>query len=185
MNHPDQETLALFSGGDLGVLDRWRAARHIRSCEHCQAHVTRFEALRHDVERLNELPGLPWNVMAAEMSANIRLGLAAGAIVEGSRAGRPSRRHPRAFVATGCVAGLLLACLWLQHPAPPLAAYGSQDVVLENSQDGISVRHGDQMMTLINGRGAEVMYTTGAHVMRARYVDSDTGQVTINNVYVE
>jgi hypothetical protein len=42
------------------------------------------------------------------------------------------------------------------------------------------------MMTLMNGRGSDVLYSAGAQgVMRARYVDSDTGQVTINNVYVE
>jgi hypothetical protein len=186
MNHPDQGTLALFAGGDLGLLGRAAAARHIRSCERCQAEVARFEALRNDVEELRELPGVAWNVMAAEMSANIRLGLAAGAIVDGNRSARRSLWHPRSLVATGCVAGLLLACLWLQFPAPPLTASGSQGVVLESTQDGISVRYGDQTMTLINGRGSEVMYTTGAQgVMRARYVDSDTGQVTINNVYVE
>ena len=40
-------------------------------------------------------------------------------------------------------------------------------------------------MMLLNPRARTVDYQASGSAMGARYVDSDTGQVTINNVYVE
>jgi hypothetical protein len=187
MRHPTEETLALFAGGDLGLLDRWKTARHVSGCERCQASVARFEAALGSAAELDELPGVAWNRLAAEMAANIRLGLAAGAlVVPRQRTSGPVAFHPRALVASGCVATLLMAGVWLQHPAPRTVAVRDPGVVLATTENGIAVGDGERMMTLMNGRGSDVLYSAGAQgVMRARYVDSDTGQVTINNVYVE
>jgi hypothetical protein len=187
MTHPTEENLALFAGGDLGVLERWKAARHVSGCERCQEAVARFEAVRASAAELDELPGLPWSRLAAEMSANIRLGLAAGAlVVPRQTAASRVAFHPRALVASGCVAALLMAGVWLQNPSPRTAKVRNPGVVLATTENGIAVGDGERMMTLMNGRGSDVLYSAGAQgVMRARYVDSDTGQVTINNVYVE
>jgi anti-sigma factor RsiW len=187
MKHPSEENLALFASGDLGVFDRWSTARHVSGCERCHAQVARFEELRATVAELDELPGIAWNRLAAEMAANIRLGLAAGAIVVPKRQpSGPVAFHPRALVASGCVAALLVAGAWLQHPWPRPAKALSAGVVAANTENGIAVGDGEHVMTLMNGRASDVLYTVGAQgVMRARYVDSDTGQVTINNVYVD
>jgi hypothetical protein len=187
MKHPSEATLALYAGGDLGAFARWKTDRHVANCARCQAEAARFSAVSSELAALTEMPRVPWTRLAAEMTANIRLGLAAGEIVRNLRA-EPHRIsfHPRAVIATCCMATLLLAGVWLQRPAPRLTAAGRQGVTLEATGNGIAVRDGDQMMTLMNGRAASVMYTAGAQgVMRARYVDSETGQVTINNVYVE
>jgi anti-sigma factor RsiW len=187
MKHPSQENLALFAGGDLGAFDRWRTSRHVSGCERCQTDVARFKAVRSSAAELDELPGVAWSRLAAEMSANIRLGLAAGALVVPKQIRTsPVAFHPRALVASGCVAALLMAGAWLQHPAPQPGKVRNTGVVLANTENGIAVGDGEHMMTLINGRGSDVLYSAGAQgMMRARYVDSDTGQVTINNVYVE
>jgi hypothetical protein len=181
MKHPSEATLALYAGGDLGAFARWRTGRHAARCERCQAEIIRFESARQQAALLDELPGLQWDLLAAEMKANIRLGLAAGEVVR--TAGRPAAVRPRGLVAAACVAALLVAGIWLQHPAPRLAP-PAPGAIVENTADGISLRTGGQSLTLVNGRDANVVYSAGAHgVVRARYVDSETGQVTINNVY--
>jgi len=38
---------------------------------------------------------------------------------------------------------------------------------------------------LLNSRAHDVNVTASGGTMRARYVDADTGNVTINNVYVQ
>jgi len=60
--------------------------------------------------------------------------------------------------------------------------------VLESTGGGIQVREGGQVLSILNGRGKDkdVIRTVSAQgEMRARYVDSRTGLVTINNVYVQ
>src|SRR5258708_2550279 len=81
MKHPSQETLALHSAGDLGWMARWRTARHLGGCEECRDELAGFEASREISRDLSEIPEVPWTRLAAEMKANIRLGLAAGECV--------------------------------------------------------------------------------------------------------
>ena len=81
MKHPSQEILALHAGGDLGWLASWKTARHVAACERCADEVAAFSDLREALPELGEIPEVPWNRMAADMRANIRLGLAAGECV--------------------------------------------------------------------------------------------------------
>src|SRR6266542_2460831 len=81
MKHPSQEILALHAGGDLGWLAGWKTARHVAACEQCADDVAAFGDLREVLPELGEIPEIPWNRMAADMRANIRLGLAAGECV--------------------------------------------------------------------------------------------------------
>jgi hypothetical protein len=57
--------------------------------------------------------------------------------------------------------------------------------VLQTSGAGIQVTEGDQAMMLLNTRGRDVNYQATGGTMRARYVDAETGYVTVNNVYVQ
>jgi len=75
MKHPNQATLALHAGGDLGFFARWRTERHLAQCDRCRDEVDAFVATREIIPDLAEIPELPWNRLAAEMRANIRLGL--------------------------------------------------------------------------------------------------------------
>ena len=79
-------------------------------------------------------------------------------------------------------------------PAPPVAAMGmDESMVLRATASGVELNQGGQSMSLLHVRAAQrpggqpdVTYSAGAQgSMRARYVDLDTGNVTINNVYVQ
>jgi len=184
MKHPDEAALALHAGGDLAFLARWRMERHLTRCERCREEVTAFCDLREMLADLSEPPDLPWRQMAAEMRANIRLGLAAGECV---RAGdRPLREHPlftgaRAAVAMAGMAALLVTGMMLERPAPSLSAEG---LVVRHTANGIEESDGSQAFRLMNRGAQNVTYSVGGRSVSARYVDSDDG-VTINRVYAE
>ena len=186
MKHPNQATLALLAGGDLGFLARWRAERHLAECDRCRSELDAYRRLREVTTELAEVPEIPWNRLAAEMKANIRLGLMAGECV---RPEKP-RLHEtawftrgRAVVAFASAGALLVAGLILERPAPHVA---SNEIVLQATPNGIQVTGQDQALGLMHEGAQNVTYTVGAQgSMRARYVDPQTGLVTINNVYVE
>src|SRR5581483_12127487 len=118
MKHPGEATLALYAGQDLGPLARWRTRRHLARCARCREEVAEFSALRLEAADLAELPGISWNRLAAEMKANIHLGLAAGECVRDTRAPVASAFSGlRAAVAFASVTVLLLAGFLLERPA--------------------------------------------------------------------
>jgi hypothetical protein len=186
MKHPNQAVLALHAGGDLNWPTRWRTARHLAGCELCRGEVAAYQELREIVPDLAEIPEIPWNRLASEMKANIRLGLAAGECVRADAA--PVRDslwfiRGRAVVAFASAAALLVAGLILERPAPKPFEDG---VVVQATGNGIQVMEGGQALGLLNTGAREVTYSVGAQgSLRARYVDSETGLVTINNVYAE
>src|ERR1039457_5247654 len=92
MRHPNQASLALHAGGDLGPFARWRTSRHLARCESCREEVAAFDEVRRSLPGMAEVPDLQWNRLAAEIKANVRLGLAAGAC--GRAAQRPLRGSP-------------------------------------------------------------------------------------------
>jgi anti-sigma factor RsiW len=183
MRHPNQAALALHAGGDLGFFARWRTQRHLARCEHCREEVAAYEEMREILPELAEMPEVPWNRLAAEMKANIRLGLAAGECV---RTEKPLRESPlftgmRAAVAFASVVALVVAGMALERPAP-----AEDGVVVQATSGGIQVREGRQALSLLNEGARGVTYTVGAQgSMRARYVDPETGYVTINCVNAE
>jgi hypothetical protein len=187
MKHPNEATLALHAGGDLGMFARWRMERHLSNCERCRDEVAAFEALREVVTDLAETPELHWNRLAAEMKANIRLGLAAGECVRGPELAlrdTPFFTRTRAAVALASVAALLVTGLILEHPVPLRAA---DPLVLQHTANGVQAVQGGGAFRMINAeRARNVTFTVNAQgSMRARYVDPDTGYVTINSVYAE
>ena len=115
--HVMETDLALYAAGDLPF---WRSAvvrLHVRRCDECRGLV---EALRADREELRRsADGMPasvdWDQLAAEMTANIRVGLAAGECVT------PRERKVAAIswrpvaIAAGLVV-LLAGAWWLNIP---------------------------------------------------------------------
>lgn len=74
VGHPRETDLALFAGGELGPLSRWRIEKHLQSCEPCRAAVADFFHLQGDLEELSELPSpVDWE----SMSLRIRKAVAA------------------------------------------------------------------------------------------------------------
>lgn len=188
MKHPSQATLALQAGGDLGWIARWRTDRHLARCERCREDVAAFTELRQVLPDLNETPEIPWTRLASEMRANIRLGLAAGECVRAEE--KPLRQSlfsgARAAVALASVVALLVTGLVLEHPAPAPAGFDA--VVVQSTADGggIQVREGAHALRLLHPGAEHVTYSVGAQgSMRARYVDPETGNVTINDVYAQ
>jgi hypothetical protein len=186
MRHPNQAALALLAGGDLGLVARWKAERHVAHCDRCRREVAAHQELRDALPDLGEIPEVSWIPLAAEMKANIRLGLTAGECV---RLAKPPLRETawftrgRAVVAFASAAVLLVAGLVLERPAP--RAF-SDVVVVQATPNGIQVRGAGQSLGLMHQGARDVTYSVGAQgSMRARYVDPETGLVTINNVYVE
>jgi len=188
MNHPNQATLALHAGGDLGFFARWRTARHLAHCESCRDEIAAFDGIREMLPDLSETPEIQWNRLAAEMKANIRLGLSAGECVRTSeRPPRASRLFTgaRAAVALAGIVTMVATGFLLQNSTPVRA---EQRTVVQSFADGIQVGAGDQAFRLMNTGvdTKDVTLSVGAQgSMGARYVDPKTGYVTINNVYAE
>jgi hypothetical protein len=188
MKHPNEGMLALYAGQDLGAFARWRVERHLAGCARCRREVAEFSELRQDVRALDVLPDMPWNLLASEMKANIHVGLEAGECIRNVAPHRAPLAGMRTAVACVSVAILLLAGFWLERPAPPLAVAESRGgISLQAVGYGIEVRNGDQAFVLKNRSAEEdVTYSAGAQgSIGARFVDSNTGYVTINTVYVQ
>ena len=199
MNHPGEVDLALLAGGDLGVWARLRMAVHLGRCAACRGEVEEFRAGQEWIRRASaEVPAeINWNRLAGEMKANIRLGLAAGQCVDPAgrvRAGIGWR--PIAVLASTL---LVAVALWWLKPGdrdalgggrtsgPELAGPSSSEgVVLEATPRGIELRQNGRMLRLTHPDGEDVTVSVSLQgSLRARYVDSETGQVTINHVYTQ
>jgi hypothetical protein len=187
MKHPNEATLALHAGEDLGIFARWRVGRHVSRCERCRDEVEAFSALREIVPDLAEIPEVPWNRLAAEMRANIRLGLAAGECVRPTE--KPLREtalftRARAAVALASVSVLVVTGLLIQHPVPML---GGDHMEVQHTANAVEVGQGGHTFRLVNASGAaNVSFSANAEgSVGARYVDPDTGYVTVNNVYAQ
>jgi hypothetical protein len=187
MKHPNEATLALHAGGDLGAFTRWRVERHLANCESCRRELSGFASAREIVTALAEIPELPWSQMEAEMKANIRLGLSAGECVRGT-AVKPASwfqigglHGARAALALATVLILVVSGLFLERARPRTAQ--DERVVLENTANGIQMSDGGQALSLMHTGAESVVVSVSAQGnMGARYVDPKTGLVTVNNL---
>jgi hypothetical protein len=207
MRHPLETDLALFATGDLSLGARLMTSLHVRGCGECRARV---EAFRLDQERLmdtaGELPvGVNWDRLAAEMRANIRVGLAAGECVSvaADRVAAPPAWNWKPAAAVG---GLMLVftAAWLMNlPSSDVDVLQRAWVRATSGKAGMPVdqEHGPVVAASSAGiefreNGAALGVSTGAAPpvavsvsfsgsASARYVDDDTGQVTITTVYTQ
>lgn len=117
--HLAETDLALFVSGDVSLWKYAAVCLHIARCEACRARIEVYRQGRQSLKRAAaEMPaGVNWDRLAAEMTANIRVGLAAGECVA------PRRRKAvsligwkPAAVAAGMVA-LLGVAWWLNLPS--------------------------------------------------------------------
>ena len=210
MKHPSEIQLALFAGGDLaGYWERWRVVRHIAQCPDCQAEVNGLRDASEQVRNVSaELPkDVNWNRLAAEITGNIRVGLAAGEAIArfDKPAARPLRLGWNAALVLSCATAVFLVAFWISLPQPQAEhlaaalkrirterigsvvrtpAASQDDVVLEATSSSIEVKENGRTMSLTHphsdGATVSVSLQGSAGV---RYVDADSGQVTTNKVY--
>ncbi len=187
MKHPAENDLALLAstpvGGDIGRIRGFLMNRHVRACVECRRTIAEFQDLREQFAEF-EPPDLDWAPLAAEMRANIRLGLEAGACVGGRRVSW--HWNPRLAVAFACLVALVGSGVFLKntrlHPLPAVDA----SATVQSSGSGIELRKGGDSLIFLNRPGVTANQTVSAQgEIRARYIDGETGAVTINNVYLE
>jgi hypothetical protein len=181
MNHPAANDLALLAGGEAGQIRRFFLERHVRGCLDCQGKIAEFQHLRDEICQF-DLPDLNWNSLGAEMRANIRLGLEAGACVRNTHVSR--NWNPRLSVGFASLLLLVASSFFLRDVRTRPAGADSQVPVLQSSGSGIELRSGENSLTLLNHRGVTANQTVSAQGrIAARYIDA--GSVTINNVYLQ
>jgi hypothetical protein len=209
MRHPSEGELALLACGELPWWARVRVGRHVSGCAACRTAAEAFRGDSRQIrEELQELPaGLHWDRLAEEMKANVRVGLAAGACVDPvARKGARIEWPVWSLGASLASLCLLLALGWWVKMAPgdteSLArrvrtAWGTRwqagqtinsdrGVVLAADTGGIEVKENGRTMTFVSPRSEAVTVSVSLQgSAQARYVDSETGQVTIANVYAQ
>ena len=142
--------------------------------------------MREALPELAELPDVQWNRIAAEMRANIRLGLAAGECVGdfGEELPSPLFGKARAVLAFAAAVTLIVTGLVLERPSPSGTA--PREPFAMAVDNGIEMRAGDQGFGLMHAGARNVITTVSAEgTMGARYVDPQSGYVTMTKVYVE
>ena len=184
MTHPNESRLALYAGDDLPLLARFRIASHVLDCDRCTRQVEELRGMR-DWMRLqeHETPdGVRWEALASEIKANIRLGLAAGRCVDVPEALEEPHgfRWPAPAMALPVL--LLVIAGWMLQSMQPALQPASADYVVDASSAGIGVQRDGRGFTLLQPRGENVVLSVNGEAAGARYVDSETGQVTISHV---
>lgn len=205
MKHPDEGRIASFACGDAGWLERVSVGRHVARCARCRAVADAFREDRAAIrgEAFEMPPGVDWMRLSAEMAANIRVGLEAGECVPALASARERRPVAwRPVFATAGLTAVVLSALYLNFPAeqrqslargvgrlwhaPAATVAQESGVALAATRNGIEVRENGSAMTMVSpGDGPSVVVVNTGGSLRARYIDGDTGQVTITNVYAQ
>jgi hypothetical protein len=204
--HVPESGLALYVSGDLGWWSRAAARMHLNGCESCRK---RMEAYRIDRQRLRESAAempedVDWDRLAAEMTANIRVGLAAGeCVAPRSRKPAPLGWRPAAVMAGAAVLmagawwlntppmqtqalGRAMRAIWQGRGAMPRIGIEERGPVVSASSSGIELRENGSALAVSQGTARPVAVSVSMQgSASARYVDADTGQVTITSVYVQ
>jgi hypothetical protein len=187
--HPAQTRLALYAGGDMDFAERLAVALHLAGCGRCRDEAQAFRRTSAEVKEaaMEMPPGLDWDTLSGEMKANIRLGLAAGAAVEPVfRDARPEPLSWRAALVLGAATAVVVLGWFLNLPQPQADLALAGGVVLEATEAGVELKEGGSAMVLTHPGSAAVFTAVSARgSVRAHYVDAETGQVTVTNVYAE
>jgi len=202
--HMAETDLALYAAHDLPF---WRAGVvrfHVRGCGECRGLLDALCADRQELRRsADDMPAnVDWDQLAAEMTANIRVGLAAGECVTPRERKVAAISWRPAAIAAGVVV-LLAGAWWLNIPRADTETIGralrdmatggrisatqeERGPVVGASSSGVELLENGGRMG-IEQRGLEpVMFSVSTQgSASARYVDQDTGQVTITATYVQ
>lgn len=189
-HHIEEAVLALAATRDLDWRQRIEVWLHVRSCPDCGAALESYRRLTDGLKKGESSPGIggeDWAALEREMRANIGLGLAAGRIVdtepERIRTGPAEPAGWRVAVVMATLTVVLASGWLLRRPAPGVAGPGWGPAVAEASAEGVGIHEGQAgMMLLTPARDSSVMLAGTSGGARARFIDAETGQVTIHHV---
>jgi anti-sigma factor RsiW len=197
--HPSAEMLALHARGDLPCLDSLRLKTHLARCAECEHKLALFQSAHTELKREASAQTLTafeaiadWDRLEREMLGNIVVGVAAARCIE--KVG-----HKRSRLATFAFAAALASVFiagWITHiPSAEtrelttkLAHFAGLRRVPRSANfvratpTGIAVRSDGVTLTILHPPGAVVSVSSKSSV-EARYIDEDTGQLTITSVY--
>jgi hypothetical protein len=204
VKHLAETDLALYASGDLSLARGVLLRLHIARCERCRRRADAYRADRAAVRDVagQMPPNLKWDRLAAEMTANIRVGLAAGECV----APRRPKHVKFAWRPAAAMAGLscvLALAWWLNVPPETTRSFGrvltaivhggavapstdKSGLVVEADATGIEVRENGNALGVSQGSTRPVAVSVSAQgSASARYINADTGQITITSVYAQ
>jgi len=190
--HPELAALALYSGRDLPLLERWSIGRHLATCPVCSAEVAAFRALAAQPIAENFVPDIAWEPLAEEMRANIRLGLEASEAISAYRRPTPTEERWLNWRAAALVASLMAVVgsgWWFAVSAKKLdqpVASVVQPASVEATDSGVEIKDGNLTLELRTpaSRVSFVSISTEG-TAETRYTDAETGQITVNHVYLD
>ncbi|HYV61981.1 MAG TPA: hypothetical protein VE958_04875 [Bryobacteraceae bacterium] len=206
--HVAETDLALYAAGDLPFGRSLLVRFHVRRCKECRGLIEAMRADREELRRsADDMPAdVDWDQLAAEMTANIRVGLAAGECVTPRERKIATISWRPAAIAAGLVV-LMAGAWWLNIPRTDTEAIGralhnmatggraglpstdrdaDRGPVVEASSSGVELLENGGRLGIEQSGLQPVMFSVSAQgSASARYVDQDTGQVTITAVYVQ
>ena len=200
MTHVSESDLALYVSGDLRLMRRIFVRFHVSGCERCRHRIAIYKADRDAIlEIARETPqGLDWDRLSAEMTANIRVGLAAGECVAPKRHKVVTLGWRPAALMAGLSCVLALAW-WLNMPPETTRSLGraltavwhggvapaERGVFVEANASGIELHENGNTLGVSQGSTPVAVSVSVQGSASARYVNADTGQITITSVYAQ
>lgn len=202
--HPAPSTLALLSGGDLPFLAALKTRWHLHACERCARDYEAFlsaraelklDAAAADGESVECDPA--WQSLEAEMRANIRLGLTAGSLAEGagasgSFASGTGDEEPAVAATVPYAqwrwAAVCAAVIFVVLAGWSLRSSGGMPVAsapVPETHFTERAGQGARIQLLVPVSDVSRTETDFDGSTRSRVIDSETGQVTLQQVYVE
>jgi hypothetical protein len=197
--HPAPEILALHSRGDLSLLSHLRVQTHVLRCADCEHTIALFHSAHSELKREASAETLTafeaiadWDRLEREMLGNVTVGVSAARCID--NVGRKRSWFPT--VAFSAALGALFIAGWLTHIPPQETRQltsklghivGFTPVLppvnsVRTTPTGIAVRSDGITLTILHPPGA-VVAVSGSSSVEARFVDEDTGQLTITSVY--
>ena len=198
-SHPALETLALYSSSDLPWKVRWQVGYHIARCAECEHQVALFRSATEELRReasSQTLTGYEaiadWTQLEREMLGNIAVGVAAARCID--NVGRKRSFVWRSALAAGLA--ILFVVGWMTHVPREETEHLAEtirqfvgfthpepvDTIVRSTPVGIAVRTQGATLTILHPPSAVISLSGNAGV-EARYIDEQTGQVTITDVY--